>query len=350
MGDAYTAVADDEMTLFYNPAALGRHTGVTIIPLKPNIGFPDILDKELSLDNFKVGVSNRFQNFPSEPEAISDKVLGFPLYLEIGAAPTVKVMNFGFNFFTVSKTSMELKNAIHPVLDLNYRLDRGFIVGYAFNHGSGGQGANPEGSSFSTGIGFKSVNRQGLENDFDLFGTYLLSVLQNASSYQDIRRELGYSKGSGYGFDLGTEYNFRSGATRYTVGLSWLDIGDTSFPREDGIYHVPDQKQSLNLGSSFNQDFGWADYTLALDYSNIIDSQSAFSSKIKFGGRLRLPLLSIYTGWNGGYASMGLGVRFLFMDFKVGFYGVELGRKFRQNEGKRTVISLSIAEISLDAF
>ena len=34
MGDAFTAVADDEMTLFYNPAALGRHRGVSIIPFK----------------------------------------------------------------------------------------------------------------------------------------------------------------------------------------------------------------------------------------------------------------------------------------------------------------------------
>lgn len=31
MGDAYTAIADDEFTLFYNPAALGRNKGVSFI-------------------------------------------------------------------------------------------------------------------------------------------------------------------------------------------------------------------------------------------------------------------------------------------------------------------------------
>lgn len=350
MGDAFTAVADDEMTLFYNPAALGRHSGVTIVPLKPNIGLPDVLDKDLSFDNFKIGVSDRFENFPSDPAPIADRVLGFPVYLEVGTAPTVKVMNFGFNFFAVSKTSMDLQNAIHPVLDLSYRLDRGLILGYAFNSGSGGKGANPMGHSFSTGVGFKTMNRQGLENNFDLFGTNLLEIIQNSDSYKEIRRNLGYSKGSGFGFDLGFEYNYRTGPTRYTLGLSYLDIGDTSFSKDEGIAEVPDQEQSLNLGASFNQDFGIIDYTLAADYSNIIDPTTPMISKLKLGGRFRMPLLSVYTGWNGGYVSWGVGLRILFMDLKVGFYGIELGRNFRQEEGKRTVISLSVAEIALDLF
>ncbi|CAM9989471.1 unnamed protein product, partial [Chrysoparadoxa australica] len=309
MGDAYTAVADDEMTLFYNPAALGRHSGVTIVPLKPNIGLPDVLDKDLSLDNFKVGVSDRFQNFPSDPAPIANRVLGYPVYLEVGAAPTVKVMNFGFNFFAVSKTAMDLQNAIHPVLDLSYRLDRGFILGYAFTGGNGGKGANPMGHSFSTGIGLKTMNRQGLENNFDLFGTNLLEVIQNSASYKEIRKNLGYSKGSGFGFDLGFEYNYRTGPTRYTFGLSYLDIGDTSFSKEEGIADVPDQEQSVNFGASFNQDFGLVDYTLAMDYSNIVDASTPAASKLKLGGRFRLPFLSVYTGWNGGYASWVLGLR-----------------------------------------
>lgn len=350
MGDAYTAVADDEMTLFYNPAALGRHSGVSIVPLKPNIGLPDVLDKDLSLNNPKFGVSDRFENFPNAPADIANRVLGYPIYLEVGAAPTVKVMNFGFNFFAVSKTKMDLQNAIHPVLDVSYRLDRGFILGYAWNVGNGGYGKNPSGHNFSYGVGLKTMNRQGLENNFDLFGTSLLDIIQDSANYKDIRKNLGYSKGTGIGFDFGLEYNYRSGPTRYTFGLSYLDIGDTSFSKDEGIVDVPDQEQSLNLGASFNQDFGIMDYTLAADYSNIVDPTTPFASKIKLGGRFRFPLINVYTGWNGGYASWGLGVKVMFLDLKVGFYGVELGRKFRQEEGKRTVISLSIAEIALDAF
>lgn len=350
MGDAYTAVADDEMTLFYNPAALGRHTGVTIVPLKPNIGLPDVLDKELSLSNPKIGISDRFSNFPTDPAPIADKVLGYPIYLEVGAAPTVKVMNFGFNFFAISKTSMDLQNAIHPVLDISYRLDRGFIAGYAFNFGNGGKGANKNGHNSSIGLGFKTMNRQGLENNFDLFGTSLLEIIQNSDSYKTIRKNLGYSKGSGFGFDLGFEHNYVSGPTRYTLGLSYLDIGDTSFSKDEGLVDVPDQEQSMNLGLSFNQNFGLFDYTLAMDYSNMLDESTPAISKLKLGGRARLPFLDVYLGYNGGYASWGLGLNAFFVDLKVGFYGIELGRKFRQEEGKRTVISISLAEIALDAF
>lgn len=348
MGDAFTAVADDEMTLFYNPAALGRHNGVTIIPLKPNIGLPDVLDKDLSLNNPRFGISDRFQNFPKDPAPIANRVLGYPVYLEVGAAPTVKMMNFGMNFFAVSKTSMDLQNAIHPVLDVSYRLDRGFITGYAFTGGNGGKGKNPAGHNTSFGIGFKTMNRQGLENNFDLFGTSLLDIIQNSDNYKEIRKNLGYSKGSGFGFDLGFEYNYQTGPTRYTLGLSWLDIGDTSFSKDEGLVDVPDQEQSVNLGFSFNQDFGLIDYTLAADYSNIIDPNTPALSKLKLGGRFRVPFIDLYAGYNGGYGSWGLGINAFLLDIKIGFYGIELGQKFRQEEGKRTVISLSLAEIELD--
>ncbi|MCF8060342.1 MAG: hypothetical protein K9K67_13655 [Bacteriovoracaceae bacterium] len=350
MGDAFTAVADDEMTLFYNPAALGRNRGVSIVPLKPNFVLPDVLDKDLSFDNPSFGISDRFKNFPTDPAPIADRILGYPVYLEVGAAPAVKVMNFGFNLFAVSKTSMDVQNAIHPVLDVSYRLDRGFILGYAFTGGNGAKGKNPQGSTTSFGIGAKTMNRQGLDNTFDLFGTSLLDIIQNSDNYKTIRKNLGYSKGSGIGFDLGFEYNYYTGPTRYTFGISWLDIGDTSFTKEEGLVDVPDQNQSINLGTSFNQDFGLFDYTLAADYSNLVDATTPALSKLKLGVRARMPILSGYLGYNGGYASWGLGVNIFFLELRVGFYGIELGQKYRQEEGKRTVISLSLARIDMDLF
>jgi len=349
MGDAFTAVADDENTLFYNPAALGRNRGVQLTPLKVNVNFPDILDKNISLDHPRVGISDRFQNFPSGTQAIADRVLGYPLYLEAASAPGIKFLNFGFNFFASSKTSMDLEDAIHPVLNVDYRYDRGFITGYAFNFGNGGQGRNPTGNRSTIGFAFKSMNRQGLTNSFDLFGTKLLNAIQGAGNYAAIRNNLGYSKGSGYGFDLGFEHNyFMAGGTRMTFGASWLDVGDTHFKKTSGIYPIAPQAQSLNLGFSFNQDIGLLDYTLAADYGNVLDQTTAVGSKIKLGVRARLPILSFYSGFNAGYLSWGLGLKLLFFDFKVGFYGTELGHSYRQRQSKRTVFTLSLLEIKFD--
>lgn len=350
MGDAFLTLADDEMTLFYNPAALGRNRGIELIPLKPVVALPDVLDKDLSLDNPSLGISNRFDNFPDEPELIADRLLGFPLYFELGAAPALKMLNFGFNLFSVQKTSLDLQNAIHPVLNLDYRLDRGFIAGYAFTFGNGGRGKNPSGAMSSIGIGLKTMNRQGFSNTLDLFGTDVLDIIQDVDNWRDIRSGLGYSKGSGFGYDLGYEFNYFMGASRITFGLSYLDIGDTSFSLEEGDDEVPVQDQSVNMGLSWNQDFALFDYSLAIDYSNILDDQTPGASKIKIGARARLPFFSFYTGWNGGYSSIGFGLNLYIFELQVGFYGVELGRKFRQEEGKRTVISLSLAEISFDAF
>ena len=54
MGDAYTAIADDEYTLFYNPAAMGRHKGLSVYFVNPEVAVTNAIDE---LD--------RFENFPS---------------------------------------------------------------------------------------------------------------------------------------------------------------------------------------------------------------------------------------------------------------------------------------------
>ena len=87
MGDAYTAVADDEATLFYNPAALSRTKGVDLIPLKGNFEFTDILDREIGLDELSFSLNRRFENWPDEPELIANRILGFPIYFKMGNHP-----------------------------------------------------------------------------------------------------------------------------------------------------------------------------------------------------------------------------------------------------------------------
>jgi len=350
MGDAYTAIADDESTLFYNPAALGRHQGLSLYPLATNIEVPDVVDTNFSIDNFGIGLNDQFENFPSEPEDIANKLIGLPLYLKLAGNAGFKFLNFGMNFFANSKTQFTLENAIHPKLNIDYRLDRGFITGAAIKFGNGGKGRNPSGHITSLGASFKIMNRQGLESSTNLFGPELIDLIENSNSYKDLRNRLGFSKGSGHGFDLGIEHNYYKGRTRYTLGLSMLDISDTNFSTEEGNNPIPSQEQSLNFGSSFNQDFGLFNYSLAFDLHNLIDQSSDFGSQIHLGARLRLPIVSLYTGWNGGYMSWGLQADIMFLRLGIGFYGVEVGRKYLQRESERAVITLSLAEFSFSSF
>ena len=255
MGDAFTAVADDEYTLFYNPAALGRSKSVSITPLNPNFsGTNPIKDMD------------RFKNFPSDAVGIANKVLNYPLTLQLSIFPGIKMGRFGLNLFANSKTNLILRNAIHPILDIDYRYDRGFIAGYAHSFGSGAFGTRAKkttklkivsGERVSVGLGIKQIKREGLKDQFDLFGTTILNKVASGSLTLDgIKKDLGYSKGKAWGVDLGAEYAVSRGNSLFTAGLSMLDIGDTRFKRTEGQVDVPNQAMTVNTGIAFKQDFG----------------------------------------------------------------------------------------------
>ncbi|MBF0299598.1 MAG: hypothetical protein HQK51_12810, partial [Oligoflexia bacterium] len=175
MGDAYTAIADDEYTLFYNPAALGRNNGVSIFFINPDASVTNAIDEQ-----------DRFKNFPqNDPAAISDRLIGLPLHLHAGATPGVKVRNVGMNLFASVNTNIELRNAVHPSLDIDYHYDRGFILGYAFTFGSGKvkgskrKKSTTAGHKTSVGFAVKNMNRQGANDNYDLFGLRLLNLISN---------------------------------------------------------------------------------------------------------------------------------------------------------------------------
>ncbi|MBP9680956.1 MAG: hypothetical protein KBD76_06100 [Bacteriovorax sp.] len=347
MGDAYTAIADDEYTLFYNPAILGRNKGVSFTPINPSLGLTNLYADQ-----------DRLKNFPSsDAPAIAKKIMDFPIYVQASAFPTLKMGQFGFTMFLNNKTSMVLRNAIHPMLDVDYSYDRGFITGFAYNFGSGAfsskakKGAKSQtsvGRRFSIGLGVKHMNRQGLSDQFDLFGTSLLATINSGSSdITSLKNALGYSKGSGWGYDLGAEYAYSSGRSLFTLGYSLLDIGDTRFKLTEGTKSVPVQKMSSNLGVGFKQDFGLFDYTLSADLHPFLGPVD-FSRQFHFGTELSLPFVSLLAGWSEGYVSYGASVKLWPIKITTGFYGVEVGSHYREQQAKRFILYLSLFDFSID--
>lgn len=347
MGDAFTAVADDEYTLFYNPAALGRNKGVSLTPLNISIGGTNAL-----------GDTDRFKNFPErDPAAIADRILNYPVSLQASVFPGLKMGTFGFNLFASSKTNMVLLNAIHPILDIDYRYDKGFVTGFAYNLGSGAFSSRikktnkskiTSGKRLSIGVGIKHVNREGISDQFDLFGTTLLNKINSgATEIDDLKRALGYSKGKAWGVDLGTEFAYSSGRNLFTAGLSILDVGDMRFRRMEGTGEVPIQEMTINTGVAFKQDYGLFDYTLAADLRPL-NSTIDFARKFHLGTEFSLPLVTLNAGWSEGYVSYGGSVKLWPVKLTAGFFGVELGSKFREQEAKRFVVYLSLFDFSFD--
>lgn len=347
MGDAYTAVADDEYTLFYNPAALGRNKSVSLTPLSPSIGGTNVIKDP-----------DKFKNFPqSDPAAIADRILNYPVTLQASIFPGVKMGNFGLNLFASSKTNMVLRNAIHPILDVDYRYDRGFIVGYAYSVGSGAFATRAKkttkqkitsGQRVSVGIGVKHMTREGMNDQYDLFGTTLLHTINSGNTDIDsLKKALGYSKGKAWGVDLGVEYAVSRGNSLFTAGFSMLDIGDTRFKKTEGTSELPNQQMSINSGVAYKQDFGIFDYTFSADLRPI-NIQEEVARKFHFGSEFSFPLITLNAGWSEGYLSYGGSVKLWPIKVTAGFYGVEVGSKFREQEAKRFIVYVSLFDFSLD--
>lgn len=334
MGDAYTSLSDDSNTLFYNPAALNRHKGFSLSALNPTLGAPNFIGSNLSLEN-------PFEDLPDTPSGITDKVIGVPLYAQAGISPTLKMQNFAFSLFALSKTKLVLENAIHPQLDINYRYDRGFIMGYAFSLGP----SKKSGTSQSFGISVKHIKREGLEDVIDLFSPELIEQSENFDDYKKLRESLGYTRGSTWGLDLGYEFNYKRGSSRIATGISLLSIGGLSFKRESGTKDIPKQEMALNLGVSYSKRLGVFGYDLAFDLHNLLDPLESLGSKVHLGSRLQTPLIDLYLGLNGGYFSYGLGVDLWPVRLLLGFYGVEIGGGYQQRESERIMLSINILDL-----
>ena len=341
LGDAYTARADDEYTLFYNPAALGRNSGVQVTPLNPSVGVTNALDEV-----------DRFKDFPSsDPALIADRLLGFPVYAQSGVFPGLKMASFGFNLFAQSRTSFLLQNATHPAIDLDYRVDRGFIAGFAYNIGSGGVFSgkkNKTGNRTSIGISVKHTQREGVKGLFDLFGTDLLTkITNNTSEVDDIRNSIGWSKGKAWGVDLGVEQSFSSQFSEFTWAASILDVGGTKYRKVSGTGVVPGQDMYVNAGVNWKQSMGPFAYSLSVDAA-ALNIYMPFSRKLRTGLEIEVPFVSLLAGYAEGYVSYGVEVRLWPVKILAGFYSAESGVELREFESKRAVFQLNLFDIDID--
>ncbi len=349
MGDAYTAIADDEFSLFYNPAVLGRNNGVSFTLLDPSFGLTDALSE---LD--------RFKNFPSGAGAapqIANRIMDLPIYLQAGIFPTLKMAHFAFTLFANNKSSFVLRNATNPELDVNYRYDRGFVMGFAHNIGSGAftsksvKGSKAQtsaGNRLALGFAVKHMNRQGIQDQFDLFGTTILNKINSGNTdINSLKDALGYSKGDAWGYDVGAEYTASSGFSTLTAGLSILDIGSTRFNKTEGTGEVPKQDMLINSGVAYKQDFGIFDYTLSADI-HPMNTSIDFSRKFHLGTELSIPMLTVHAGWSEGYLSYGATVKLWPIKITTGFYGVEMGSHYREQEAKRFILYVSLFDFSID--
>jgi hypothetical protein len=340
MGDAFTAVNDDEYTLFYNPASMARHkSDFSIYPINPQFNGSNMLND-----------MDRFDDFPDEPSGASKVLMDYPVHASASIAPGFKFFNVGVSFIATQSYDLLLRNRAHPMLDVDIHSDKGVQVGVGIPLGTSRINRKSQsGSQTSLGIGAKYLERTGVRDTLALTGPIIVDAIDQ-DKVEDIVKELGRVKGIGYGFDAGIEHVRRSGNSQFVIGLSALDITGTDFKESDSKkkLEVSDIRQQVNLGIAAGQDFKLFHYILSADVRGL-NEEMDFGKRLRLGAEIGIPGLSVMAGMNSGYYSYGATVDLQLIKITAGFYDLELGSNYKQVKGRRFLVYLSLFDFSFDA-
>lgn len=339
MGGAYTSLADDDFTLFYNPAVLARHSGFSFYPINPSFSVVNILDEP-----------NRFEDIGETPVEVATVTFDFPVHVGVDYAPGFKMGRFGLSALVNNQTNFNLQNKVTPVLDIDHRFDRGFIMGYAHplfgNYKTGGSGEH-----LALGTSLKYIQRESIYNSFNLTGLSLLDTLSNSDDPDLLLEGLGKAMGRGWGFDLGLDYVNSSGTQTFAMGLALLDIYTilhTDSNPDD--FEVQTQPMRIHFGSSYKLSApGGFDMTLSADIKNLQDEMELMR-RVHLGFELNLtPVVSALVGVNavdnysyGAKLNLGLVKAFF------GVYETEIGEKLQQQDSSRFLLYVSLLHFDFE--
>jgi len=340
MGDAFTAVNDDSMAQFYNPASLGRkRADFELHPFNPQFNLPNVLND-----------MDRFSEFPDEPVAASEVLMDYPVTAGAGIAPGFKLFNVGVTFLASESYDLLLRNQAHPMLDVDLRSDKGILIGVGIPIGpSRLSSRSSSGSQTNFGIGAKYLERTGVRDTISFSGPTSLECLSQ-DDVGEVTKCLGKTRGIGWGFDAGFEHIIKNGNTKVVMGLAALDITDTKFEETKTAdkLQVSDIRNQVNLGIAAGQDFNLFHYIISADV-RALNEEMDFGKRLRLGAEVGIPGISFLAGVNSGYYSYGAMLNFKIMKLTAGFYDLELGSQYKQIRSKRFVVYLSLFDFSFDA-
>ena len=347
MGDAFTAAPNDEFAMYYNPASLGNGNLIEFSSINPTFSLSNLLSD-----------ADKFSDLSSDPGTIATTIMNTPLYVQTMGAPTLKFGPVGFGLLANLKTNFVLRNAVYPQLEIDYKFDKGFILSYAHSWGRGGkyEKYNPykrkkistSGYRVSLGTSVKYIDRTVLVGNYSLFGVRLLnSITSGAGDLSTIRENLGYARGTTWGFDTGLSFLYSTGRSELTFGLSILDIAGSNFERKSGTASIAEQQMMINSGISFSQDLPGFDYRISVDL-HPINSGISMMRKLHIGSEISLPFFDLFVGYGSGYLSYGAQIDIWLLKLTAGLYGVELGTTYREEKASRAIVQLSLFDFAYD--
>jgi len=325
MGNAFTAAANDEMLLFYNPAAL-RSVYYNMYEV---VGF-NITTNENTINLGKS--SSSFSTIGS--------LAGKKIYNEANLGLLSHVNSrFGWSLFSNGLLDIQVRNPIIPYLETKAYVQTGLAGGMAWSFLD---------FQLDLGLGVKLVQRSGIDTKLHIFDE---GIIEFSEDQKTTKLEKKFASKAAFAPDAGVIYHFDSYHNMEPkVAFSLQNIGGLDF-KDAG--KVP---MTMNIGVSTESEFNGIDMILAADYRDLADSQEMISKgnimserNIKIGvefGWQKLfnghHLISIRAGRNGPYNSVGWSLNLF--GFKIDFakYSEEIGGYAGELEDKRTSLQVSL--------
>jgi len=329
MGDAFSSLATGPFAVLYNPALLGRHSGFSFYPINTTLVIPNALAK-----------ADDFNNLSSDPQEIFDLVSDFPLRVGYNFSPGFQLGGFALTAIVDNDATIKIQNQVNPVLDLNYRDDRGFIMGYGYKIAQ----------NLNFGASLKYIKRESIDQNFALTSTTILDVLDGGDLNQ-ILNSLGRVKSQGFSMDFGLDYINQTGSTTFMSGLVVKDLYNTIEPDEGYEDLNPiEQKMSVNLSSAVRLNLAGAfGLTLSTELKNLEDTRRSFLNRLHFGGELSFtPALSLLAGYNDHALSYGGRLNLSLVDFYVGIVEEQQGKRIDQGNSSGIVLYLSLLDFKFE--
>ena len=325
MGNAFTAAANDEMLLFYNPAAL-RSVYYNMYEV---VGFNTTTNENtINLGKSSSGFST------------IGSLAGKKIYNEVNLGLLSHVNSrFGWSFFSNGLVDIQVRNPIIPYLETKAYVQTGLAGGMAWSFLD---------FQLDLGLGVKLVQRSGIDTKLHIFDE---AIIEFTEDQKTTKLQKKFASKAAFAPDAGVIYHFDSYHNMEPkVAFSLQNIGGLDF---EGAGKVP---MTMNIGVSTESEFNGFDMILAADYRDLADSQEMISKgnimterNIKIGvefGWQKLfnghHLISFRAGRNGPYNSVGWSMNLF--GFKVDFakYSEEIGGYSGELEDKRTSLQVSL--------
>ncbi len=227
MGNAYTAVANDEDSVFYNPAGLAQIRRMRFNFINPKL--------EASKDDYSSvqDIGDAAEQF--DASAVS-KLFGKNIYANGSMFPNIAFPHFLLGFIYQGEFHLQARNKAMPRVETRYLLDRGLVGGFAFEL----RGLSRR-HFLRLGTSVKWITRRGFDTTIPL-----AKLMAADKSYF---KSLLKGPASGVGLNVGLQYDIPIALTDdLIIGSAWQDVGDTDFASRVNGDGPPKIRNNLSAG------------------------------------------------------------------------------------------------------